>query len=166
MDQSHCLPLLSPLTPSSVLESSRIRLLILASSLASLSLQTLSPCDLYDATTAPVPPDREALISFVNATRVKLNLASWKSGGCPITGFTVKYKQRQEVMWTAIADSTENPVTVNRSSGSDGQEGVVLIDGLHPQTWYSIQVTAASDAGSSEAEYSILTPAFRDASKC
>ena len=116
-------------------------------------------------TTAPVAPDKDSLIPFVNATSVQLNLKSWKSGGCPITGFAVKYKQRQEVMWTAIADSKEEPASHSGTSGA-ARDGVVLIDGLHPQTWYSIQVTAASDAGSSEAEYSILTPAFRDASKC
>lgn len=57
-------------------------------------------------------------------------------------------------MWTVIADSSILD-----------QEPNVLIDGLHPQTWYTMQVTADSEAGASEAEYSILTPTFRDKSE-
>ena len=76
-------------------------------------------------------------MSFVNATAIRLDLKSWTSAGCPITGISVKYKQQQEMMWTAIADSS-------------AQDQELLVDGLHPQTWYTVQVTADSDAGASE----------------
>ena len=105
-------------------------------------------------------PDREWLVTFLNATSVQLSLRSWRSGGCPITGFNIKYKERQEIVWTAITSSEDKDL-----EDPDRDLDVVLIDGLRPQTWYVIQVTAASEAGSSEAEYSILTPAFRDPSK-
>lgn len=42
----------------------------------------------------------------------------------------------------------------------------VEIDGLQPQTWYTIAVRAESEAGSTEAEYNVLTPVFRDTSEC
>lgn len=97
----------------------------------------------------PIAPDKESLIVLLNSTSVKLDLNSWRSGGCPIKSYSVKYKEQQETMWTIISNQI------------DPTNFLTVIDGLHPQSWYFLIVSASSDAGTSEAEYSFLTPAFR-----
>src|SRR5206468_3263021 len=76
--------------------------------------------------------------------------SAWKSAGCPITYYSVKYKQQQESMWTIVS----NRIDVQPNA-------IAFIDGLHPQSWYLLQVAATSEAGTSEAEYSFLTASFR-----
>lgn len=53
-------------------------------------------------------------------------------------------------MWTRISDFIQL------------SQKTVLIDGLHPQSWYHLQITAFSEAGASEAEYSVLTRAVEE----
>lgn len=100
----------------------------------------------------PIAPDKESLLASINSTSVLINLFTFLDGGCPLKHYSVKYKKQTERMWTRISDSI--PRT----------QKTILIDGLHTLTWYQLQITAYSQAGSSEAEYSFLT-SLNDESK-
>ncbi|XP_071033639.1 cell adhesion molecule Dscam1-like [Parasteatoda tepidariorum] len=96
---------------------------------------------------APIAPEKEELLS-VNATSVTIHLNSWKSGGCPITHFEIKYKQQQKKTWVIFADR----VSSNKKT--------ITITGLTPNTWYQLQLTSHNEAGPTEAEYIFTTRAL------
>ncbi|GIY33623.1 down syndrome cell adhesion molecule-like protein Dscam2 [Caerostris extrusa] len=95
---------------------------------------------------APIAPEKEDLLS-VNDTSVTIQLNSWKSGGCPITHFEIKYKQQRQKNWILYADR----VSSNRKS--------LTINSLLPSTWYQLQLTSHNEAGPTEAEYIFTTGA-------
>jgi hypothetical protein len=53
-------------------------------------------------------------------------------------------------MWTIVSNRIQS------------HNVITYIDGLHPQSWYLLQVSAISEAGNSEAEYAFLTAQYRD----
>ncbi|GFQ65190.1 down syndrome cell adhesion molecule-like protein Dscam2 [Trichonephila clavata] len=95
---------------------------------------------------APIAPEKEDLLT-VNDTSVTIQLNSWKSGGCPITHFEIKYKQQRQKNWILFADR----VSSNRKS--------ITISSLSPSTWYQLQLTSHNEAGPTEAEYIFTTGA-------
>ncbi|XP_071041968.1 cell adhesion molecule Dscam1 isoform X3 [Parasteatoda tepidariorum] len=96
---------------------------------------------------APIAPEKEELL-IVNATSVTIQLNSWKSGGCPITHFEIKYKQQKKKTWVIFADR----VSSNKKS--------ITITGLTPNTFYQLQLTSHNEAGpNTEAEYIFTTGA-------
>lgn len=56
-------------------------------------------------------------------------------------------------------DNDDLSVLNNFKSDSSNMEsdGRLLIDGLHPQTWYELKISAFSEAGNTEADYSFFT---------
>ncbi|CAL1295381.1 unnamed protein product, partial [Larinioides sclopetarius] len=76
---------------------------------------------------APIAPEKEELLS-VNDTSITIQLSSWKSGGCPITHFEIKYKQQRQKNWILFADR----VSSNRKS--------ITVSNLLPSTWYQLQL--------------------------
>jgi len=98
----------------------------------------------------PIAPSKESFVSFVNATCIEIDLTAWKSGGCPIKYFSIKYKMKSEEMWTEVS----NKIASTKLT--------MWIDGLHPQTHYQLKSTAFSDAGSTEAVYFLQTTSFAD----
>ncbi|GFS82183.1 down syndrome cell adhesion molecule-like protein Dscam2, partial [Nephila pilipes] len=94
----------------------------------------------------PIAPEKEDLLS-VNDTSVTIQLNSWKSGGCPITHFEIKYKQQRQKNWILFADR----VSSNRKS--------ITISSLSASTWYQLQLTSHNEAGPTEAEYIFTTGA-------
>ncbi|XP_035208461.1 Down syndrome cell adhesion molecule homolog [Stegodyphus dumicola] len=95
---------------------------------------------------APIAPEKEELL-VVNATSVTIQLNSWKSGGCPITHFEIKYKQQRQKNWILFADR----VSSNKKS--------ITISSLAPSTWYQLKLTSHNEAGPTEAEYMFTTGA-------
>ncbi|KAL3200832.1 hypothetical protein MRX96_013100 [Rhipicephalus microplus] len=105
----------------------------------------------------PVAPDlRELLVA--NPTRAVLRLTTWKSGGCPITSFTVLHRRH------SAHDHWDTPVTVHAPDESElsklPQE--LVIRHLTPATRYQLLVTAHSEAGSTHAEYAFATPTLSE----
>ncbi|KAL1430485.1 hypothetical protein MTO96_014928 [Rhipicephalus appendiculatus] len=105
----------------------------------------------------PVAPDlRELLVA--NPTRAVLRLTAWKSGGCPITSFTVLHRRH------SAHDHWDPPVTVHAPDVSElsklPQE--LVIRHLTPATRYQLLVTAHSEAGSTHAEYVFATPTLSE----
>ncbi|XP_015789802.1 Down syndrome cell adhesion molecule-like protein 1 homolog [Tetranychus urticae] len=98
----------------------------------------------------PIAPVKEMFISYINATSIEVDLTSWKSSGCTIKHFSIKYKTQKEKMWTIVS----NMILMGKKT--------IWIDGLHPQTWYHLKSTAYSDAGSTDAVYSLMTTHFVD----
>ncbi|XP_076361674.1 cell adhesion molecule Dscam1-like isoform X2 [Tachypleus tridentatus] len=94
---------------------------------------------------APVAPSKHLLLS-VNSTWVNIHLAAWSDGGCPISYFSIRYKEETDKSWKTYSDHI-------LSSQSD-----VFLPNLTPRRHYLLQITAKSQAGTNEAEYSIVTP--------
>jgi len=94
---------------------------------------------------SPTPPDKESLLATINSTFVMINLSAFRDNGCALQHFDLKYRRKHENIWTPISNFVQS------------SQKTFLIDGLHSHSWYYIQITAYSQAGSSEAEYSFLT---------
>ncbi|XP_067138856.1 cell adhesion molecule Dscam1-like [Centruroides vittatus] len=89
---------------------------------------------------APVAPDKKHLL-YVNTTSVLVKLNAWHNGGCPISSFTIQYKQRGQREWTLVSNSIL-PVENN-----------FLLPGLQPATRYNLLMSAHNEAGTTEAEF-------------
>ncbi|XP_053213156.1 cell adhesion molecule DSCAM-like isoform X2 [Panonychus citri] len=106
------------------------------------------PVKVKTSGSVPIAPVKENFISFTNATSIEVDLTSWKSSGCTIKHFSIKYKTQKEKMWTIVS----NMILMGKKT--------IWIDGLHPQTWYHLKSTAFSDAGSTDAVYGLMTNPF------
>ncbi|KAK8777115.1 hypothetical protein V5799_029540, partial [Amblyomma americanum] len=101
----------------------------------------------------PVAP---AVGDFIaaNVSWATFRLSAWRSGGCPITFFTVLYKRQSSPGdWKPAATNldAEHALSLQQQ---------LTIDDLEPGTWYQLLVTAQNEAGATEAEYvfATLTP--------
>ena len=56
------------------------------------------------------PANKNSLFARIGAQEVLLNLASWSTGGCPLTHITVRYKQTPAPL-AAASDGTMSPAT-------------------------------------------------------
>ncbi|XP_067138815.1 cell adhesion molecule Dscam1-like isoform X2 [Centruroides vittatus] len=94
--------------------------------------------------TVPVSPDMATALTY-NSTSATVHMNSWHDGGCPLTGFLIRYRQKHETMWRVIAENVP------------AEQNHVDITGLTPNTWYDVLIIAENTAGSTETEYSFLT---------
>ncbi|GFQ89209.1 down syndrome cell adhesion molecule-like protein Dscam2 [Trichonephila clavata] len=114
---------------------------------ASNSLGTGEPSEAVSARTrgaAPMSPQESAFIQ-PNSTSVTLNLGTWQSGGCPIRHFTVQYRSKYQNQWTTIPDKLDMP------------RDTFVVRHLSPDREYVVMVTAHSEAGLTQGEYSFRT---------
>ncbi|KAF8789830.1 Down syndrome cell adhesion molecule like protein [Argiope bruennichi] len=114
---------------------------------ASNSLGTGEPSEAVSARTkgaAPMSP-QESVFLQSNSTSVTLNLGAWQSGGCPIRHFAVKYHPKYQNQWTTVTDKLEMP------------RDTYVVRHLSPDREYVVMVTAHSDAGLTQGEYSFRT---------
>ncbi|XP_076361624.1 cell adhesion molecule Dscam1-like isoform X2 [Tachypleus tridentatus] len=95
---------------------------------------------------APVSPAREDFI-IVNKTKAYLDFSKWQDGGCSITSYTIKLKQKFHSQWRTL---TENAPLDSRSP--------FHIQALSVATWYEVLVVAQNSAGATEAMYNFKTP--------
>ncbi|ESO90668.1 hypothetical protein LOTGIDRAFT_163888 [Lottia gigantea] len=93
----------------------------------------------------PIMPPQSMLVKEVNATSVILDLRTWRTSGCPIRFFSVKYQVFGDNIWTFVSNSMRYNTTL------------FTVQDLHPATWYKMVVTAHSDAGSSESKLTFAT---------
>ncbi|KAL3210791.1 hypothetical protein MRX96_036890 [Rhipicephalus microplus] len=119
------------------------------------SLGTAEPRDIIYGRTrgaAPVSSKRENFID-VNATSATLKLDMWQSGGCPILQYAVQLRpiapagqpQQQQQAWKLVSDVIP------------GHQRHFELRHLSPGREYEVRVSAHSDAGTTEADYSIRT---------
>lgn len=93
---------------------------------------------------APNPPKRDALLS-VNSTAVALHLNTWLGGACPVNFFIVQYKANTQREWILVSNNIVP------------EQKILVISDLSPGTWYTVLMTAHSEAGPTEAEYVFAT---------
>nr|XP_042900815.1 Down syndrome cell adhesion molecule-like protein Dscam2 [Parasteatoda tepidariorum] len=100
----------------------------------------------------PVAPKQDDMI-FTNATHLVLHLSSWQGNGCPITRMSIEYRPHSHSRWTMLTDHV-NPE----------QQNQLVVPDLAAETWYVVKLTAYNAAGSTTAEYDVitLTNAFPD----
>ena len=55
----------------------------------------------------PVAPSKDLLIPFLNSSTVELNLASWRAEICPIQRFSIKYRRRNEAIYTILSTNSQ-----------------------------------------------------------
>lgn len=88
----------------------------------------------FSLVSAPMAPEKVSLLE-VNSTYVVLHLLSWKTRGCAIQRFVIKYKESGTNDWLLVSNNVLSTLDLFH------------IYGLHPATWYSLNVNAISDAG-------------------
>ncbi|GIY26475.1 down syndrome cell adhesion molecule-like protein Dscam2 [Caerostris darwini] len=88
---------------------------------------------------------QESVFLQPNSTSVTLNLAAWQSGGCPIRHFAVQYRPKYQNQWTAVPDKLDMP------------RETFVVRHLSPDREYVVMVTAHSEAGLTQGEYSFKT---------
>ncbi|XP_077564303.1 cell adhesion molecule Dscam1-like [Haemaphysalis longicornis] len=95
----------------------------------------------------PASPKRESFVS-PNASSLTLRPASWSPGpsSCPVSHLSVEYRARESVGPWLVASRALQP-----------REGPMTLHHLRPDTWYSLRVTAHTDAGPAVAEYAVRT---------
>ncbi|GBN11943.1 Down syndrome cell adhesion molecule-like protein Dscam2 [Araneus ventricosus] len=114
---------------------------------ASNSLGTGEPSEAVPARTkgaAPMSPRQSAFIQL-NSTSVTLNLGAWQSGGCAIRRFVVQYRPKYQNQLITIPDKLDIP------------RDTYVVRPLLPDREYVVMVTAHSEAGLTQEEYSFRT---------
>ncbi|KAG8182320.1 hypothetical protein JTE90_004089 [Oedothorax gibbosus] len=95
---------------------------------------------------APVAPKQEDLIS-TNATHLVLHLSAWANAGqtsCPVERIRVEYRPHSQGRWSVLAERAR----------PDQQ---LVVPDLAAETWYVVKVVGTSAAGSTAAEYDVIT---------
>lgn len=70
----------------------------------------------------------------------------WQGDGCPITRMSIEYKPHSHSRWTVLTDHA-NPE----------QQHQLVVPDVAPETWYVVKVVAYNAAGSTTAEYDVIT---------
>lgn len=109
----------------------------------------------------PYPPGPLGQFIVRNSTSLILRLHRWKTAGCPIKAFRIQYRSENSSLssteeksvshrWTVLNKELNNPWT-------NKEPALLQINHLQPNTVYSLQVQAKSDAGITEEEYIVRT---------
>ncbi|XP_055866242.1 cell adhesion molecule DSCAM-like isoform X4 [Biomphalaria glabrata] len=97
---------------------------------------------------APIISPQSLLLASVNATSVTLDLSSWQTSGCPIRFFSVKYHVWGDETWQLVNNNIQPNTTL------------FVVQDLFPATWYIMDVSAHSDAGSTTSQLKFATLTF------
>ncbi|EEC15030.1 hypothetical protein IscW_ISCW011694, partial [Ixodes scapularis] len=93
----------------------------------------------------PPSPKQDAFVS-PNASSLTLRPGAWSGAGCPVSHLAVEYRLRDGTGPWLVASRALQP-----------REGPMTLHHLRPDTWYSVRVTAHSEAGPAVAEYAVRT---------
>lgn len=88
-------------------------------------------------------PKQEDLIT-TNATHLVLHLSAWAQSACPVERIRVEYRPHSQGRWTVLAERAR----------TDQQ---LVVPDLAAETWYVVKVVGTSAAGSTAAEYDVIT---------
>ncbi|XP_069693341.1 cell adhesion molecule Dscam2-like isoform X2 [Periplaneta americana] len=91
----------------------------------------------------PIKPSHSEFIES-NPNNVTLHLKTWSENGCPITSFSIEYRETVQEDWLTVGNNVQN-------------KDSFTITGLWPGTRYMLRVTATNSAGMSVAEYTLAT---------
>ncbi|XP_074598354.1 cell adhesion molecule Dscam1-like [Brevipalpus obovatus] len=115
---------------------------------------------------APVAPYHQSIIS-ANTTAATVHLKTWHDGGCPISGYSIRYRlklpgngredqqQQQQGQPQSLTSSSDHwhEVSIENPSKSDDIE----LSGLQSFKKYQIQVSATNQVGTTNADYTFIT---------
>lgn len=115
--------------------------------------------------TAPIPPEKYSnqlqqskQFIIANKTFVIINLDHWSDGGCPITGYSIKYRTRRLAHFHRNQNENSNGGGwVTLSTHLMPEKDKLIIRDLAPGTWHDLIIMAQNDAGKRDAEYSFAT---------
>nr|XP_042903239.1 Down syndrome cell adhesion molecule-like protein Dscam2 isoform X1 [Parasteatoda tepidariorum] len=93
---------------------------------------------------APMSPQETAFI-HANVTSSNLILSAWKTSGCPIKHFIVQYRPKYQSQWISSSKKVQMP------------PDIYVLQNLVAEKEYDIMVTAVSDAGLTQGEYTVRT---------
>lgn len=93
---------------------------------------------------APIAPESRHFIQ-ANSSFVTLKLQAWGDGGCPLSHFTVQYKQKALHEWLLLSNHV-----------LPEQEHLQVRD-LQAASWYDLLVLAKNEAGTTEANFVFST---------
>jgi hypothetical protein len=93
----------------------------------------------------PIAPERRELLQC-NSTNTLVRLNAFRAALCAINGFELRYRQQSSDEW----------IEISKLAGGRTLAQFELVD-LRSATWYDLQVTALSEAGSTQVEYSFAT---------
>ncbi|XP_054712938.1 cell adhesion molecule Dscam2-like [Uloborus diversus] len=93
---------------------------------------------------APKPPLSSVFLQ-PNATSILLNLLAWENGGCPTRHFIVQHHAKYQTQWTVSSEKLEMP------------RDHYVIRNLIPDRDYVVKISAHSEAGITQEEYSVRT---------
>ncbi|XP_076327077.1 cell adhesion molecule Dscam1-like isoform X2 [Tachypleus tridentatus] len=94
---------------------------------------------------APVSPAREDFIT-VNVTEASLDFSKWKDGGCLMTSYTIKLREKFHSRWKTLLDNLQFKA-----------KPPFQLLALSPDTWYELLITVQNSAGTTEAMYDFRT---------
>ena len=104
-----------------------------------------SPSDILNVRTLgkePISPTLKTFITRINSTAVKLNLNTWKDGGCPFTSHPI-------IQWKSLDTNQWNLVFVNSVLES------AVVNEIMNNKNYKIKVIMKNSAGTTSVEYDI-----------
>ena len=93
----------------------------------------------------PLSPQLHDFMVRITAHDALVSLARWKSGGCPITHFTLRLRPKSARDWL--------PLTSRQTADLEH----FAIRNLQPATAYELEVVAHNSAGATQAQYEFLT---------
>lgn len=97
---------------------------------------------LFCFVSAPIASKPSELVTS-NTTAIKLNIYTWRDGGCPISKLNVEYRAVGESHWTIAADGA---LTDN-----------LILGQLTAAQWYQLKIAVTNDAGTTAAELNVDT---------
>lgn len=92
----------------------------------------------------PLSPQLHDIMASIGMEEAIVNLEAWRGGGCPITHFSIKIRNKNARNW--------NIITSHYSSNQN-----YIIRNLIPNTHYELEINAHSPAGSTQAQYELTT---------
>ncbi|XP_021925400.1 Down syndrome cell adhesion molecule-like protein Dscam2 isoform X4 [Zootermopsis nevadensis] len=105
-----------------------------------------SPSPTLTSRTDGAEPLKPSYSEFLesNPSNVTLHLKTWADNGCPITSFSIEYRETVQEDWLTVGSNVQN-------------KDSFTIAGLWPGMRYMLRVTATNSAGTTVAEYTVTT---------
>ncbi|RWS06193.1 Down syndrome cell adhesion molecule-like protein Dscam2, partial [Dinothrombium tinctorium] len=95
----------------------------------------------------PLASPASVFISKINSTSVKLNMNTWRDGGCGILERSIKWRKSHSSQW--------NTMNVEQ------MKETYVLNGLNSDTVYKVRVMMRNTAGHTAVEYEVQTSPFK-----
>lgn len=101
----------------------------------------------------PIPSPSSEFFLRILPTEIAVNVSSWRSGGCSILHFDIRFRPKHQREWIDVKPNRD-PMLSARTGDSDG---LFYIRNLTPNTLYDLEVVARNSGGSSQMIYEFST---------